>query len=299
MRYVLGYAPNRGGRDALNLGIAMARSLDVALDVAYVVKVEDGFSSALKGTGNYAQLVEAQAKRWLTEAAGLIPDDVEATFHMRRATSSATGLLELAAAVDAGAILVGGAKTSTWRRHGIGSVNNALLHRSPVPVILAPRDADPQVRVDQIDVAISPEEDAMGLIEEAISTGNRTGLPTRLVTLVDESKDEPRGARATVEDLVRRSPIQPEDPARLSVDVGVGRSIPEAVEAVHWGTGSILMAGSSKLAETGRLFLSSTTTKILTELPIPIVVVPRDYQPGRNGSQAQPWTGELPAVRRA
>ena len=50
--------------------------------------------------------------------------------------------------------------------------------------------------------------------------------------------------------------------------------------------------------QAGRLFLSSTTSKILTALPIPLVMVPRDYQPGRNGSTALPWTGALPAVGR-
>ncbi|QPT54463.1 universal stress protein [Rothia kristinae] len=298
MRYVVGYTPNVRGRDALNLAVAMARSLDVGLDIAYVVKVEETFSRALKGGGNYTQMVEAQAKRWLTEAAQLIPDDVDASFHLHRAASSATGLLELAEIRGAGAVLVGGAKVSTWRRHGIGSVSNALLHRATLPVILAPREADPQERLTRIDCAVSPEEDGMGLVAEAVATMNRTGLPLRLVTLVDETKETSRGARATVEDMLRRSPVQPEDADLLSVEVGVGRSIPEAVDSVHWGTGSLLLAGSSKLAEAGRLFLSSTTSKILTALPIPLVVVPRDYQPGRNGSTALPWTGALPAIRR-
>ena len=69
-----------------------------------------------------------------------------------------------------------------------------------------------------------------------------TGLPLRLVTLVDETKETSRGARATVEDMLRRSPVQPEDADLLSVEVGVGRSIPEAVDSVHWGTGSLLLA---------------------------------------------------------
>ena len=34
MRYVVGYTPNARGRDALNLAVAMARSLDVGLDIA-------------------------------------------------------------------------------------------------------------------------------------------------------------------------------------------------------------------------------------------------------------------------
>ena len=34
----------------------------------------------------------------------------------------------------------------------------------------------------------------------------------------------------------------------------------------------------------------------MTKLPIPLVVVPRDYHPGRKGSQQQPWTGSIPVI---
>jgi len=78
---------------------------------------------------------------------------------------------------------------------------------------------------------------------------------------------------------------------------GAGTTIVEAVDSVHWNEDSVLMAGSSKLAQRGELFLSSTTAKIMTKLPIPLVVVPRDYHPGRKGCQQQPWTGSIPIIK--
>jgi len=35
--------------------------------------------------------------------------------------------------------------------------------------------------------------------------------------------------------------------------------------------------GSSRLAEKNRIFLGSTANKVLRALPVPMVVVPRDY----------------------
>ena len=51
----------------------------------------------------------------------------------------------------------------------------------------------------------------------------------------------------------------------------------EAVEAMAWDEGEVLLVGSSRLAQHMRLFLGSTANKILRTLTIPMVVVPRTY----------------------
>ena len=38
-----------------------------------------------------------------------------------------------------------------------------------------------------------------------------------------------------------------------------------------------MIVGSSRLAEKNKLFLGSTANKVLRALPVPMVVVPRDY----------------------
>lgn len=297
MRYIVGYSADHRGRDALNLGIALARSMRAELDVVLVLKVEDAYAGALRGGGNYTQLVEQQAKEWLQEAADLVPEDVTARYHLRRSTNAATGLMEMAEVINAGAIIVGGSSRTSWLWHGIGSVDNALLHRAKLPVIMAPSSYENSTSITSIDCAVSPKVDSIGLVEEAIATLNRTGLPVRLVCMVDGSSDEDHGrVQAAVESLVADSSVRPEEPEKLRVVVGHGRGIAEAVESVDWDPGAVLMAGSSKLAQRGELFLSSTTSKILSKLPIPVAVVPRDYHPGRYGSEAQPWTGQLKAI---
>lgn len=300
MRYVVGYAAHPRGRDALNLAVALARSMDAALEVVMVVKVRrQGLPTVMHGQGNYQQMVEGQAKQWLTEAAGLIPEGISATYRMHRAESTAAGLMEVAQDVGAGAIIVGGSSQSSWLWHGIGATDNALFHTSPVPVIMAPRGYPEDRSIRQIDCAVSPEPASAGLVEEAVATANRTGLPMRLVALLTgDGAARPReeDALATLRELVENSSVPLQDPALLTCAVGEGESIPEAVEAIDWPEDAVLMAGSSKLAQEGRLFLPSTAAKILTRLPIPVVLVPRDYSPGRGGSEDRPWTGALRIV---
>jgi len=39
-----------------------------------------------------------------------------------------------------------------------------------------------------------------------------------------------------------------------------------------------MIVGSSRLAEKYKLFIGSTANKVLRALPVPMVVIPRDYQ---------------------
>ena len=66
-------------------------------------------------------------------------------------------------------------------------------------------------------------------------------------------------------------------PADLDADVVVARgdSIEEAVQSLSWEPGELAIVGSSRLAQPRRLFLGSTAAKMLHELPVPMVVVPR------------------------
>ena len=279
MKYVVGYSPDARGRSALQLGVVLARSLGAELDVVYVIKPQNPRLAAPRS--NFEDLLQKQAVQWLEEAQHYVPAQVIARFHLRRAESAVSGLLELADAIDS-----------------LGAVGNALLHRSRIPVALAPRKYSASHTIKQFDCAVSPDIDSINLVEEAIATQNRTGIPVRLVSLYEEGKDlDDTTYRSIIQDLVDQSAVKPINPQQLSIAVGAGTTIVEAVDSVHWNEDSVLMAGSSKLAQRGELFLSSTTAKIMTKLPIPLVVVPRDYHPGRKGSQQQPWTGSIPIIK--
>lgn len=288
MKYVVGYAAHARGREALALGVDLARAMDASLEVVLVVRTRNS---------GYQDLLEQRAKEWLAEAASLVPETVRASYRMHRSASPAQGLMEVAELVQAGAVLVGGSSSSTWRWHGIGSTANALLHRARTPVVMAPREYPGGLPVTRIDCAVSPDSDSTALVDEAIATQNRTGVPVRLVGLLQTQDGQARTAsERALTRFIAESTVRPENPQEIDVVVGAGADIPEAVEAIEWEPGSLLMTGSSRLAQEGELFLPSTTAKILTRLPIPVVVVPRDYSPGRGDSAARPWTGQLVQV---
>ena len=56
-----------------------------------------------------------------------------------------------------------------------------------------------------------------------------------------------------------------------------GRTIEEAVDRLDWEDGESLLIGSSRLAQHRATFLGSTANRILRALPVPMIVVPRDY----------------------
>jgi nucleotide-binding universal stress UspA family protein len=52
----------------------------------------------------------------------------------------------------------------------------------------------------------------------------------------------------------------------------------EAIDDLEWDDNEILLVGSSRLAEPNKLFIGSTANKVLRALPVPMVLVPRDYE---------------------
>ncbi|HEU0182012.1 MAG TPA: universal stress protein, partial [Agromyces mariniharenae] len=66
-------------------------------------------------------------------------------------------------------------------------------------------------------------------------------------------------------------------PANLDATAvaATGATIEEAVEGLDWHDGELVLVGSSRLAAPRHLFLGSTAAKMLRELPVPMIVVPR------------------------
>ena len=108
-------------------------------------------------------------------------------------------------------------------------------------------------------------------------------MPLRLVSLVelDAAGDAGRERQRRAHPRQHRpdgSLAHGCPPVTVSVEVAHGRTIEEAIDGLEWDDGEILIVGSSRLAEKNRLFIGSTANKVLRALPVPMVVVPRDYE---------------------
>jgi nucleotide-binding universal stress UspA family protein len=275
--YVVAFDGGDRGRDALGWGAVFARSLGVALETVVVVRTDDPFGGPYPPVGDVTGLIAEQAEGWLAEATAGLPDDVEVRTHVRTAPSVPEGLLAAAAEFHAAAVVVGAGGGAI--PFGVGPVARTLLHSAPLPVMLVPR-REPPARIDELYVAVGARQGAQAVLEEAWEAAVRTGLPLHVVSLVE--LDENAGADADavsrvrglidalVEDVRGRSGA-----AQVTVEMGRGRTMAEAVSSIDWAAGGLLLLGSSRLAQGRQTFLGPTAARMLRHVPVPVVVVPR------------------------
>ncbi|WP_115790238.1 universal stress protein [Arthrobacter silvisoli] len=282
MRYVVGYSSKERGADAVALAASLARAQDASLDIVHVVDPHTPYAG-LYPEGRAETPTEQAILSAERDSLALVPDGVEATFRAVPAESLPAGLIE-AAGDDAGLIVVGAASNGLFKRFTVGSVANALLHASPVPVALAPRGYNRTGPVTRFTLATGRRAGADAAIGTAIGAANRRGVPLRLVSLVtldagaDDSGEATNAAHRHANTVLSDAAARLPEGHDVSVAVAHGRTIEEAIDSLEWQEGEVLIIGSSRLGEKNKLFIGSTANKILRALPVPMVVVPRDYE---------------------
>lgn len=281
---VVGYTATKAGRDALALGARLAQASGADLH-SVIVLPADTRSVITPPKSGYDRYLQDQADAWLADAVADLPDGLAHTEHVRFADSFGEGLLQAAHDVGAGHLVVGGADGSVRGRHRVGTTAAELVHTADVPVVLVPRGARKtplDAGIPRITVALGTRPGADEVMAEAVRLATATGARVRLVSLVtvdlpatvDTGVIRVAGA-AHAQDVLARAQSSLPDGIESRVVVGDGESIEEAVAALDWEPGEIVLVGSSRLAQPKRLFLGSTATKMLRELPVPMMVVPR------------------------
>lgn len=283
MRYVVGYTPGDRGADAVALASALGRAQDTHLDLVHVVG-RHAPHVALDREGEPLSALEQELLAVERQGLALVPEGLEARFHVRRAESDAAGLIDAAVEYRAGLIVVGAAGNGLFKRHTVGSAANALLHAAPVPVALAPRGYRRTDPITRLTLAVGERTGAEAAIDVALQAAERQGVPLRLASLVELDATGDNGeavnaahihANTVLTAAAGRLPAGHE----VSVEVAHGRTIEEAIDDLEWDDGEIMIVGSSRLAEKNKLFIGTTAHKVLRALPVPMVVVPRDYEP--------------------
>ncbi|THJ66518.1 universal stress protein [Arthrobacter echini] len=275
MRYVVGYTENDRGRDALELATSLALTQAAGIDLVTVLDWPQDGSVAPGGV---------RAREALERAKEHVPDGVEVSIHVRLADSFAEGLVELADDINAGLIVIGASSNGLLRRFTVGSVANAVLHSSRVPVALAPRGYRHRSAFTRMTCAVGTRAGAEGVLEVSVESATRRGLPLRFISLValdvHESSDSGEAinkAHQHAESVLERAARQLPENYDASVTVAHGRTIEEAIDDIDWDPGELVIVGSSRLAQNRQIFLGSTANKMLRALPVPMVVVPRDW----------------------
>ncbi|WGM20651.1 universal stress protein [Paenarthrobacter sp. OM7] len=288
MRYVVGYTANARGHDAVHLAVALARNHNVSLDLVLVVPEDSPFNAVYPPETGYDDILNEQAQRWLDEGLALVPDDVTARAHIRRGDSEAQALIDAAVEFDAAALVIGATNSGLFKRFTIGSVAGSLLHSSPVPVALAPHGYHRTEPITRLSCGFGTRPGADELLDVAVESARDRGLPLRLVSLLalDGGNSPGLADAAWVHAADRLAAVGSSADAsggagsvteEPEIVVAQGRTIEEAVDRLDWEDGEILLIGSSRLAQQRATFLGSTANRILRALPVPMIVVPRDY----------------------
>ena len=286
MRYVVGYTANARGHDAVHLAVALARNHDVSLDLVLVIPEDSPFNAVYPPETGYNDILNEQAQRWLDEGLALVPADVTARAHIRRGDSEAQALIEAAVEMDAAALVIGASSGGLFKRFTIGSVAGSLLHSSPVPVALAPHGYERTAPITRLSCGFGTRPGADELLDVAVESARDRGLPLRLVSLLalDGGNSPGLADAAWVHAADRLAAVGSSSETTGSaavpepeIVVAQGRTIEEAVDRIDFEDGEILLIGSSRLAQHRATFLGSTANRILRALPVPMIVVPRDY----------------------
>ncbi|WP_434809903.1 universal stress protein [Microbacterium sp. bgisy189] len=282
-RVVVGYTATKTGRDAVAVGARLAAATGAILDVAIILPSPR--SVITPPDASYGRMLQTQAKEWIAGAIDRIPAEVTAHAHVRASESFAEGLNELADELHATHIVVGAADGASRGRHRLGATTSELVHSSDVPVVLVPRGARKvaaEVGIPRLTVAVGTRPGADALMSDASALAAATGASVRLLSLlaVDLPPSADTGAiriagSTAARDVLTAAKTTLPDGLEVDVTVAEGDSIEDAVSHLDWHPGEFLLVGSSRLAQPKRLFLGSTAAKMLHEVPVPVIVVPR------------------------
>lgn len=285
MRYIVGYTEDARGREAIALAAALARPTGAQLDLVHVLSNPAPQDAEFPPERAVQEFLTGTADGWLDEGLAMVPEGLTAQKHIRYADSFAEGLIEAARELDADLIVVGAARNGLLKRFTIGSVANALLHASPLPVALAPSGYGPERAVDRMTCAVGTREGADALLDVAIDAASKRSVPLRLISLValgsdETSADSPavQRAKAHADSVQERATAAAGNNTPATAMIAHGSTIEAAIESVEWDDNEIVLIGSSRLAQNSQIFLGATANKMLRALPVPMIVVPRDYE---------------------
>lgn len=288
MRYVVGITMDKRGRDAVSLALTLAQSTlahhPVELDLVHVIRGVPPEQAGSKPEREYQKLCLEEAQQWMAKAHDLVPKSIDSTTSVHFADSMAAGLIDTATSRPCDLIVVGAASHGPLRRFTVGSVANALLHSSPVPVALAPSGYLPPSRLTRLTCALGMRPGAEVALNVATQSSVLHDVPLRLISLIaldarSGIAERTDAAREHAKKLLLRASQSVADATEVMVDVAHGRSIESAIEKLTWDDGEIVLIGSNRLAQNRSIFLGTTANKMLRSLPVPMVVVPRYHAP--------------------
>jgi nucleotide-binding universal stress UspA family protein len=291
-RYLVAVPAGESGSDVLALAAAAQEGIAAELDVVTVVPAPWEFRSKASVDAEFVAFTEQRAAETLARARERLGPDRPGVgytvLHERR--SVATTLLDRADETAADAVLLGSSRGPKGRL-SLGSTTNSLLHRSPVPLVLAPEGYDPPAgtRVSRVTVGVSGASGQQAAVDLAVKIAADHDVPLRIATVQvmdadmaipvvgfdtervvdDEWTEELRALHRTVLAGL---------PSGLTAGSVItrGTTWAEALDALDPLPGELLVIGSSGQRLLRQVFLGTHGSKIIRNAGVPVVVVPAE-----------------------
>ena len=289
MTILVGHPTRTHDRAAISLGAMLARSLDTDLLVVSVVpapwptlvagNVDKEYAAWSREAGAAAV---ADAEQVLAEVAA----DLESRAVAVPGRSVPTALLEQAAEVDAGLVVVGSAEDGPWERVVLGSTAGHLLHSAHVPVAVAPRGFATHAvpRFTRATCAFRADRASADVLRRTTEICASAGAAVRIATFGVLGKTmyppEVRGEQDVLDSFVEQAEAALREAAAATglreVDhvVATGPDWSAAVGRLEWRHDDVLVLGSSPRGVLARVFIGSLASRIIRHSPVPVVVVP-------------------------
>lgn len=289
MSVVVGYLAGRVGPSALQLAVRVARTLNTSLTVATIVP-KPWLPGSLTQP-DYEQWADELAADSATEAQRYlrsVADGVEVSYRHHEHRSVSGGLIEVVEEAQAEMLVLGSFPSGRRARVLIGSTADWLLHSSPVPVAISPRQYDSRTaRLTRLTCGYSAAPDSAEVVRRCSGLARRYGLPLRVITFAVRGRTmyPPEvGLHAESSVLEAWAGQAQEMLEKLKTDGVVGKDVvlqvitgngwQHALERTDWQDGEILALGTSPRGDIARVFLGSRSGKIIRHSPVPVLVLP-------------------------
>lgn len=291
MTIIAGFSASGHGPAPLHLAAQIARASGERIVAAAIVESPSPRKPEMFEVDYLNHLVE-HAQQSLAAMADQLPGDLDVQQVVHQASSVPAGLVELTTQVGADTVVVGSSSSGALGRIALGSVTDRLVHTAAVPVAIAPRGYPAQDgAIRRLTVAYGGRADQVGLVAASSELAERWSARLRIASFTVRPVTMFSGAIETAaEDLVVkqwarstqqgitaqletvRSGLGSRD---VDVVIGAGATWRDAVEAIEWGAGDILVLGSGAAGPVAQVFLGSAAAKILRHAPVPTLIMPR------------------------
>lgn len=291
MTVVVGYLAGRTGPSTLQLAVRAARTLRTSLTVATIVPKPWPTPSLARVDAEYEQWAEQLAADSAKEAQRhlrTIAEGVEVSYRQSAHRSIPGGLLAVIEESDADMVVLGSYSSGRRARVLIGSTADSLLHSSPVPVAISPRQHRCHTaRFTRLTCGYAATSESTTVVRRCAALAKQYGVPLRVITFAARGRTmyPPEvGLHAEAAVLEAWAAQAREMLERLRTDgvveqdvvlqVVTGNGWQQALESADWEDGEILALGTSPRGDIAKVFLGSHSGKIIRHSPVPVLVLP-------------------------